>query len=83
MAEPHVRIPLRYLTTQQVAQVYGVSQVTVGNWVRWGLLPSLRQGRGPYYIDPDVLPGFDPPRTSPAWFNREVYDAITGGESDG
>lgn len=79
MAAPHVRIPRRYLTTQQVAQIFGVSQITVGNWIRWGLLPFMRGGdKGWYYIDPDVLPTFDPPRTSPAWFNRELYDAMVG-----
>jgi len=78
MTTPHVRIPRRYLSTMQVAQVFGVSQITVANWIRWGLLPALRQGRGAYYVDPDILPDFDPPRTSPAWFNRAMYDAIVG-----
>lgn len=82
MDTAHVRIPHRYLTTTQVAQIFGVSQITVANWIRWGLLPSLRQGRGPYYIDPAILPNFDPPRgNSHAWFNRELYDAITGGDA--
>jgi len=79
MAEQHVRIPHRYLTTTQVAQIFGVSQITVANWIRWGLLPAVRVGRGPYYINPAILPGFEPPRgNSHAWFNREVYDAMVG-----
>lgn len=75
--EQVMRVPRNYLTTIQVAHIFGVSAVTVGNWARWGLLPTLQNKRGgPHYINPAILPTFEPPRTSPAWFNREAYDAI-------
>lgn len=78
MNESHVRIPRRYLGTTQVALIFGVTDVTVANWVRWGLLEALRQGRGPYYINPDDLPDFDPPRgTSHAVFDKEMFEAVT------
>ncbi len=74
-----VHVPYTYLTTQQVAQIFGVHITTVGNWIRWGLLPAMQRRRNAHcYIDPAVLLTFRPPRTSHAWFNREMYDAMVG-----
>jgi len=65
----------RKLNTRQVAVIFGISEITVGNWVRHHLLPATRE-RGEYAIDAGTVAAFVPPRKSTAVFDREMYEAI-------
>lgn len=58
------------LTTQQVAERYGVEVQTVSGWCRRGLFPNVvlgpKTGRGAIYLIPESdLEGFEPPRPGP------------------
>jgi predicted site-specific integrase-resolvase len=55
------------LTTEQVAERYGVEVQTVSRWCQRGLFPNLergpRTGRGAIYLIPESdLENFTPPR---------------------
>jgi hypothetical protein len=76
------KIPLRFtppglLTTGQVGQIFGVTGMTVWNWVRRGILPASKVS-GNHFIDSAILPDWEPPRRSYAYFDRAVYDRLTG-----
>lgn len=48
---------MQYLTTNEVAEKAGVGRVTVGNWIRRGLLPADRVG-WQYLIQPKDFDAF-------------------------
>jgi hypothetical protein len=57
---------MEYLTTQQIAERYGVEVQTVSGWCKRGLFPNVRlgpkTGRGAIYLVPESdLDGFVPP----------------------
>ncbi|WP_181025347.1 helix-turn-helix domain-containing protein [Mycobacterium kansasii] len=47
--------PAQLLTTQQAAKFLGVSEATLRNWVRDGLIPGVRVGRKLLRFDPKDL----------------------------
>lgn len=58
------------LTTQQVAERYGVEVQTVGRWCQRGLFPNVvlgpKTGRGAIYLIPESdLENFVPPQRGP------------------